>query len=190
MSAAVNTSEQKTPGLSERKVRREARQIVDQLDRYADNLYGALGCIALLGGISSFPFCWKVLDHAWWQAGLWALAVLVLSFIVAVVIAMCLERGAWQKAVRRFELRFPEDSPNRLIAEAMLADVEPRNDAVKDFLTHVVTQPFPTTAPSVDAAIPTVGPSRAGPLRVMTRRISTPEPKNSTIPLELPEKPR
>ena len=188
----MNTSKQKPPGLSEGKVRREARRIVDRLDRYAENLYGVLGGIAILGGISSFPYCWKVLNHEWWQAALWALGVLVLSFIVAVAIGMCMERGAWLKAARRFDLRFPEDSPNRLIAESVLVDVEPRNDAVTNFLAHVVTQPFPATAAPVDAAIPTVGPSQPGPRRVAPLRSPAPasEPQNSTIPLELPDKPR
>ncbi len=188
----MNTSEQKPPGLSQAKVRREARRIVDRLDSYADNLYGVLGCASLLGGIASFPYCWKVLNHVWWQAALWAVGALVVSFIIAVVIGMCMERAAWQKAARRFELRFPEDSPNRLIAESMLMDVEPRNDAVKNFLEHVVTQPLPATAPPVDAAIPTVGPSQSGPRPVKTRGSPAPalEPQNSTIPLELPGKPR
>ncbi len=150
MSAAVNTSEQKAPGLSDRKVRREARRIADRLDSYTDNLYGILGCIALLGGIASFPYCWKILNHEWWQAGLWAIGVLVLSFIVAVAISLFMERGAWLKAARRFDLRFPEDSPNRLIAESMLMDMEPSSDAVKSFLEHVVTQPLPATGPTVD----------------------------------------
>ena len=188
----MNTSEQKPPGLSERKIRREARRIADRLDSYTDNLYGVLGSIAVLGGIASFPYCWKVLNHAWWQAALWAFGVLVVSFIIAVVIAACMERAAWLKAARRFDLRFPADSPNRLIAEAMLMDVEPRNDAVKNFLEHVVTQPLPATAPPVDAAIPTVGPSQSGPRPVTPSGSPTSPrgPQNSTIPLELPGKPR
>ncbi len=187
----MNTSKQKPPGLSEGKVRREARRIVDQLDGYSENLYAVLGCIAILVGIATFPFCWTVLDHEWWQAALWALGVLVISVIVCVVIAICMERGAWKKAARRFDLRFPEDSPNRLIAESMLMDVEPRNDAVTNFLAHVVTQPLPATAPPVDGPLPSLAPSQKGP-RVNTLPSPVPpsDPQNSTIPLELPDKPR
>ena len=123
---------------------------------------------------------------------MWALGVLVFCLIVTVVIATYMERGAWQKAARRFDLRFPEDSPNRLIAEAMLMDVQPRSDAVRSFLAHVVTQPLPATAPPVDAATPTIGPSQPRPRRVKPRRSPVPalETPNSTIPLELPDKPR
>lgn len=189
---ALNASEKKPPGLSERKVRREARRIVDQLDRFMENAYAVLGCSALIAGIAAFPFCWKFLDHTWWQATLWAFGVLVVSFVAVAVIGLWLESRSWRKAVRRFDLRFPEGSPHRPIAESMVADVEPRNDAVKAFLEHVLAQPLPATAPPGGAEVATPSPiePRRRPRTLPSAPAGPPQPQNATIPLELPVKPR
>ena len=175
------------PGISERRVRREARRIVDDLDRKIDALQTTLGCSALLLPLGLFPYLWKIQEMVWWKSALWALGGGFALLMTTAIAFIGVESRLAEKAVRRFNLRFPERSPHRPLAESMLADVEPRADGVKSFLDQVVT-PSVAWTPGPELAEKRPGQKRRSP---PTSSAPSPAPPNaSVIPLELPSKPR
>ena len=176
------------PEISERRVRREARRIVDDLDRKIDMQQTTLGCTTLLFPLGLFAYLWKVQEMLWWTSALCALGGGFALIMVAAIVFIGVEGRLAEKAVRRFNLRFPERSPHRPLAEAMLADVEPRADGVTNFLAQVVT-PSLAPPPSQEVAEPVLpGQKRPSPPTSPAQPAAL--PNQSTIPLELPSKPR
>jgi hypothetical protein len=124
--------------LSERRVRKEARKIFDQLEKGLDAWYTFLGLLmfAALAGIG--PYCWFQLDMPWWKAGAWGIGGTFAMVVAGGIAVTIVEHSKATRAARRFNLRFPEDTQRREWAVGFLSDFTPTNDGSKQFLSDVL----------------------------------------------------
>jgi hypothetical protein len=123
---------------SERRVRNEARSIFDQLERRLDTWYGILGLLVLSALVGIAPYCWITLDMAWWKAGAWGLGGTFAVTVVSAIGLAVLEESKVKRAVRRFNLHFPEGTERRNWAVSLLSDFTPTNDGSTKFLSEVL----------------------------------------------------
>jgi hypothetical protein len=193
-----------TKTLSERRVRAEARAILDQLEKGLDNWYGVFGLLVLAALAGIGPYCWFKLDMGWWQAGAWGVGGTVAVTVAGAIVVSIAEQSKARRARRRFDLRFPEGTERRRWTVGFLSEFTPTNDGAIQFLSEVLPASMRSNVYAANSGIiaeavdePEAEPpgprdpaprrrSRGEPARTQAIPVDLTRDPDALIPLELP----
>jgi hypothetical protein len=114
--------------VDEAQVEKDLRRILFRLDRTLGWLGPLFGFILLAGLGGLFYLFWWVVDLSWWKAALCALGIVL---CVLTPLMMRLENFHANRALRRFNRRFPPNSATRPVALRILSEMESPNQAEK-----------------------------------------------------------